>query len=141
MPEIGTSGSMSGDGKRSVAEWPKLPRPSSTLPKQTSNQRPAMSALRGKADMTWKGRHFRFWTRYGNREVLAKLALCKNHDLCTKCLTHIKRGLMLCILDVRNGGRHGGLRLRAREHRWPILVRPISLTKSSKMREDISGED
>jgi hypothetical protein len=34
MPEIGTSGSMSGDGKRGVAEWPKLPRPSSTLPKQ-----------------------------------------------------------------------------------------------------------
>ncbi len=32
MPEIGTSGSMSEDGKRSVAEWPKLPRPSSTLP-------------------------------------------------------------------------------------------------------------
>jgi hypothetical protein len=25
-------GSMSGDGKRSVAAWPKLPRPSSTLP-------------------------------------------------------------------------------------------------------------
>ncbi len=35
MPEIGTSGSMSGDGKRSVAEWPKLPRPSSTLPYAT----------------------------------------------------------------------------------------------------------
>jgi hypothetical protein len=33
MPEIGTSGSMSGDGKRSAAAWPKLPRPSSTLPK------------------------------------------------------------------------------------------------------------
>ena len=33
---IGTSGSMSGDGKRSVAERPKLPRPSSTLPKRTS---------------------------------------------------------------------------------------------------------
>ena len=32
MPEIGTSGSTSGVGKRSVAEWPKLPRPSSTLP-------------------------------------------------------------------------------------------------------------
>src|SRR4029450_2016506 len=29
MPEIGTSGSMSGDGKRSVAAWPKRPRPSS----------------------------------------------------------------------------------------------------------------
>src|SRR6266536_3564473 len=26
---------MSGDGKRSVAEWPKLPRPSSTLPTET----------------------------------------------------------------------------------------------------------
>ena len=24
---------LSGDGKRSVAAWPKLPRPSSTLPK------------------------------------------------------------------------------------------------------------
>src|SRR5215831_2435065 len=33
MREICTSGSMSGDGKRGVAEWPKLPRPSSTLPK------------------------------------------------------------------------------------------------------------
>jgi hypothetical protein len=32
MPEIGTSGSMSGDGKRRVAAWTKLPRPSSTLP-------------------------------------------------------------------------------------------------------------
>jgi len=34
MPEIGTSGSTSGDGKRSVAAWPKRPRPSSTLPKR-----------------------------------------------------------------------------------------------------------
>jgi hypothetical protein len=33
MPESGTSGSMSGDGKRSVAAWLKLPRPSSTLPR------------------------------------------------------------------------------------------------------------
>ena len=32
MPEIGTSGSMSGDGKRSDAVRPKLPRLSSTLP-------------------------------------------------------------------------------------------------------------
>ena len=30
MPEIGPR--VSGDGKRGVAEWPKLPRPSSTLP-------------------------------------------------------------------------------------------------------------
>src|ERR1019366_6023872 len=39
MPEIGTSGSMSGDGKRSVAEWPKLPRLSSTLPLATKPSR------------------------------------------------------------------------------------------------------
>src|SRR5215471_883878 len=31
MPEIGTSGSTSGDGKRRVAAWPKRTRPSSTL--------------------------------------------------------------------------------------------------------------
>jgi hypothetical protein len=36
MPEIGTSGSMSEDGKRSVAKWPKLPRLSSTLPSRKS---------------------------------------------------------------------------------------------------------
>jgi hypothetical protein len=44
MPEIGTSGSMSGDGKRSVAEWPKLPRPSSTLPFETCRWPLGMSA-------------------------------------------------------------------------------------------------
>ena len=33
MPEIGTSGSMSGEGKRGVAAWPKLPRLSSTYMK------------------------------------------------------------------------------------------------------------
>src|SRR3954465_12413522 len=31
MREIRTSGLMSGEGKRSVAAWPKPPRPSSTL--------------------------------------------------------------------------------------------------------------
>jgi hypothetical protein len=60
MPEIGTSGSMSGDGKRSVAEWPKLPRPSSTLPKWTWRSRFGMSAHGGKADIRPMGRHFRF---------------------------------------------------------------------------------
>ncbi len=34
MLEIGTSGSMSGEGKRGDAAWPKLPRLSSTLPIQ-----------------------------------------------------------------------------------------------------------
>src|SRR5882672_11785953 len=68
-------------------------------------------------------------------------APCKNHDLCTNSLTHIKRGFMLCILYVRNGGRYGGLRICAGEHRWSISSRPISRAKSSKMRKDISGED
>jgi len=51
MPEIGTSGSMSGDGKRSVAEWLKLPRPSSTLPFETSRDVRSVVAIGGKADM------------------------------------------------------------------------------------------
>jgi hypothetical protein len=31
-------------------------------------------------------------------------SVCRNHDLCTKSLTHIKRPFMLCINQVRNGG-------------------------------------
>jgi hypothetical protein len=46
MPENGTSGSMSGDGKRSVAAWPKLPRPSSTLPK-AATERTAVDCPKG----------------------------------------------------------------------------------------------
>jgi hypothetical protein len=46
MPEIGTSGSMSRDGKRSVAAWPKLPRPSSTLSKEP---RLRVAAIRSRA--------------------------------------------------------------------------------------------
>ena len=38
MPEIGTSGSMSGDRKRSDAARPKLPRLSSTLPNPPCRQ-------------------------------------------------------------------------------------------------------
>ena len=37
MLEIGTSGLMSGEGKRGVAAWPKLPRLSSTLPPRLGN--------------------------------------------------------------------------------------------------------
>jgi hypothetical protein len=51
MPEIGTSGSMSGDGKRSVAEWPKLPRPSSTLPSRTFRNVRYSVAVGCKADI------------------------------------------------------------------------------------------
>jgi hypothetical protein len=38
MREIRTSGSMSGDGKRSVAAWPKLPRPSFNLAHPASQE-------------------------------------------------------------------------------------------------------
>src|ERR1700720_1397955 len=51
MPEIGTSGSMSGDGKRSVATWPKLPRPSSTLPKRRFAATHQFVAIGGIADI------------------------------------------------------------------------------------------
>jgi hypothetical protein len=51
MPEIGTSGSMSGDGKRGVAEWPKLPRPSSTLPSREILRCKRTSAFRGTAEV------------------------------------------------------------------------------------------
>ena len=50
MREIRTSGSMSGDGKRSVAAWPKLPRPSSTLPKRSKPIRQSCPQL-AKADV------------------------------------------------------------------------------------------
>ena len=50
MPEIGTSGSMSGDGKRGVAEWPKLPRPSSTLPSRPILSCRTYVSVRGKAE-------------------------------------------------------------------------------------------
>ena len=46
----GTSGSMSGDGKRSVAAWLKLPRPSSTLPKLPIWNVRSCVANGGKAD-------------------------------------------------------------------------------------------
>ena len=59
MPEIGTSGSMSEDGKRSVAKWPKLPRLSSTLPKQTYRDICRLSAFGGKADIAPKCRFVR----------------------------------------------------------------------------------
>src|SRR6266567_9575882 len=42
---------MSGDGKRSVAEWPKLPHPSSTLPKLPKLVGQSMSALPGNSDI------------------------------------------------------------------------------------------
>jgi hypothetical protein len=54
MRKIRTSGSMSGDGKRSVAAWPKLPRPSSTLPKEPAAKRQRMSVDWDSSDLDGK---------------------------------------------------------------------------------------
>ena len=51
MPEIGTSGSMSEDGKRSVAKWPKLPRLSSTLPSRQFAATQHFGRFRSEADI------------------------------------------------------------------------------------------
>ena len=48
MREIGTDSSMSGDGKRGDAAWPKLPRPSSTLPTRTGQDVRDSVAVGGK---------------------------------------------------------------------------------------------
>jgi len=48
MPEIGTSGSMSEDEKRSDATWPQRPRSSSTLPERHSVRRTKFDAIGAK---------------------------------------------------------------------------------------------
>jgi hypothetical protein len=45
MREICMSGLMSGEGKRSVAAWPKPPRPSSTLLKRNKNDAADAAAI------------------------------------------------------------------------------------------------
>src|ERR1700694_792695 len=101
-----------------------------------SRLRPSISFVSSTCDCAYSD----FTAGFSAAACLEKSALCKN-DLCTICLTHIKCGSTLCILYVRNGGRYGGLRIRAGKHRWPILGRPISRAKSSEMREDISGKN
>jgi hypothetical protein len=48
----------SSDGKRGVAEWPELPRPSSTLPQRPCRQPPKMSAVKGTPAVSSPGRDF-----------------------------------------------------------------------------------
>jgi hypothetical protein len=66
MLEIGTSGLMSGDGKRGVAAWPKLPRPSSTLPIRVGRARGRrdrpnrLASLAFRSDATRPGTEYRF---------------------------------------------------------------------------------
>jgi hypothetical protein len=53
MREICMSGLMSGEGKRSVAAWPKPPRPSSTLLKAQKNDDLDAAALVAAAGNAW----------------------------------------------------------------------------------------
>src|SRR5712671_191449 len=54
------------DGKRSVAKWPKLPRPSSTLPFETCRPTPGMSVLRGGPEVIGRRPKRRDWTLSGH---------------------------------------------------------------------------
>ena len=65
MPEIGPR--VSGDGKRGVAEWPKLPRPSSTLPFGTSRNVGLESGMRCKAEFKSDGGWY--WVRAVARRI------------------------------------------------------------------------
>jgi hypothetical protein len=66
---------MSGDGKRSVAAWPKLPRPSSTLPKLLNARALVCPEELAKADM----RPFRRDSAFDPTETLpAKIAVMHN---------------------------------------------------------------
>jgi hypothetical protein len=77
MREIRTSGSMSRDGKRSVAAWPKLPRPSLPLPSvpQRSNIYPrsmisgaSVSPAPGfQRTMGWLGAYLSKWVSLAMR--------------------------------------------------------------------------
>jgi hypothetical protein len=134
MPEIGTSGSMSGDGKRGVAEWPKLPRPSSTLPKRTCPSRQSMSAYWGEADSR---RTFLKWPVMTPKRSLQKQCpgpwLHRRRRL-VRSLHFLHpadiqaEGLDLSIMRRKvswvgsSTGAATSLQARAGEHAWSILM-------------------
>ena len=78
MQEIRTSGSMSGDGKRSVAAWPKLPRPSSTPPTRKRLAARIDSANWGEADSNAAARQCKLLTLLG----LYRIAAIALHSYC-----------------------------------------------------------
>src|SRR5215211_1022957 len=65
---------MSGDGKRSDAEWPKLPRPSSTLPSRTSGDVLLESAKWAKRTLLGLVRNTREETMPNDRREFMKVA-------------------------------------------------------------------
>ena len=69
MPEIGTSGSMSENGKRGVAKRPKPPRPFSTLPPPTSIDTTQVTLLNAKATSVGiRSYREKFRCRYDRRD-------------------------------------------------------------------------
>jgi len=76
MPEIGTNGSMGGDGKRSVAAWPKLPRPSSTLPEVPGGQSSTLPEVPG----GHVGFHGEYWRVTGRQPIVLGIGVSKGHS-------------------------------------------------------------
>src|SRR5690349_6980470 len=71
MREIRTSGLMSGDGKRSVAAWPKPPRPSSTLQFLYFVRYLALSGVQVEfSDYRWH-----FWARIWRTPILGEASM------------------------------------------------------------------
>src|ERR1035437_3164187 len=89
MPEIGSSGLMSGGGGRGVAECPKLPRPSSTLPQRTW-RRHGLNA--GQQRRYW--RTAAFLSKYGRSDLLlgGQVRGHNENDIC--------RGSSSCDIDA-----------------------------------------
>jgi regulatory helix-turn-helix LysR family protein len=102
MPEIGTSGSMSGDGKRGVAEWPKLPRPSSTLPCATSKPLSARRSFepqsRSMLRLPAKWTHWSTMLTNEYSKILNERP-CKTIDKAQKFLTRIEIAIFLTVSD------------------------------------------
>src|ERR1700694_4317837 len=103
MPENGTSGSMSGDGKRSGAEWPKLPRPSSTLPRRTSlagsPPRPVLGVMHLDRYLTI------LLTRAWNTLAIMKVLVVDDHVLIREALRGVLKelGSDVAISDASSG--------------------------------------
>jgi CheY-like chemotaxis protein len=148
MPEIGTSGSMSGDGKRSVAERPKLPRPSSTLPFRCSSRRSSLLAIGAIADAPeapdywrWLASHrltLRARVRDSGlaeipRTVLLVQTIAGDQLVAMGAVPPndwalTRKDIRIVFTDIEMPGSMDGIRLaRAIRNRWP----PIELVLTS----------
>ena len=124
MPEIGTSGSMSGDRKRSDAARPKLPRLSSTLPLALPAMLGMFGSLRGPQDLTGT-----CGLGYG-REMGLDLAVntkrnCigKEYDFVSGMIRRSRLRPRSRCLFLQRGGAYGWNRVTTHRARPPRPVR------------------